>query len=275
MSSFPQLKIDDWEPTRQILQGYTQVLSNVRTALTPAQKYKEQSTLQTTATGLTTTPMSIGSDTVEMRLDFFGNLLILTTSRGEIWQKPLLNMTPAALYTATVELFAELETTLPVNNHLSDKSLKDYDVDAVEKYWKILAQIDAIFKQFRGKIRTEATPVVFVPNRFELMFHCLSGRLIPGTDANNPEKSDERLTFSFSTGDIDVSESYFCAIATPESAEILNIALPTDATWNSRGFQGIIMMYDTFRQANDPKTHLLNFLRTIQEETFAAMQSIR
>jgi hypothetical protein len=275
MSHFPQLKIDDWEPTREILQGYIQVLGQIRAALTPPQKYKEQFTLQTTATGLTTTPMPIGSDTVEMRLDFFGNLLILTTSRGEIWQKPLLNMTPAALYTATVELFAELETTLPVNNRFSDKESKNYDVDAVEKYWKILAQIDAIFKQFKGKVRTETTPVVFVPDRFELMFHCLSGRLIPGADANNPEKSDERLTFSFSTGNIDVSESHFCAIATPETTEILNIALPTDAEWNSRGFQGIVMMYDTFRQVNDPKAHLLNFLQSIQTETFTAMKSSR
>jgi hypothetical protein len=262
MSNFPQLKIDDWEPTRQILQAYTQVLGKIRATLTPPQKHKEHNTLQTTATGLTTTPMPIGDDTVEMRLDFFGNLLILTTSRGEIWQKPLLNIAPAELYTATVEIFAELGVALPTNNSLSIEKPKGYDVDAVEKYWKILAPIDTTFKQFKGEIDTETTSVVFVPDRFELSFQGMTGQL-----------SDGQLTLGFSTGDLDISESYFYLIATPESNKILEITLPADAKWNSRGFQGVIMMYDDFRQAVDPKAHLLNFFRTTQQEIFAVLSS--
>lgn len=259
MTHFPPLHLDDWESTRHHVQGYTQVLAKIRATLTPPQKYQEHTTLYTTATGLTTTPMPIGYDTVEMRLDFFGNLLILTTSRGEIWQKPLLNISPAELYTATVEIFAELGVTLNPNHHFNSTKPVDYQVESVEKFWQILAPIDSIFKQFAGEITTETTPVVFVPERFELVFHNLFG-------------INRQLTFSFSTGNLDVGESYFCVTATPQPEGFLDIVLPQWADWNSRGFQGAVMKYETFRQANDPKTQLLTFLRTIQQNTFALIK---
>lgn len=268
-SIFPPLEPEDWQSTRNIVQQYVDIVSKVRAALTPRQKHNWHSTLHTTAMGLTTTPIYGGIFTIEIRLDFIGNMLILTTSRGELWQKPLDQISPLALCQQTVEVFKDLGFELGIDcTSLSSTIPKDFSEEAIQRYWQAATQIDAVFKIFTGELSEETSAVQMWPQQFELGFTWFSGRRVPDVQELNPhlKMAYESIQFGFSTGDIHVPDPYFFANPDPVNQTFLDKAeLPEGAFWNSRGFQAIVLKYETVRQSPNPQQKLLDFLRQIQK----------
>ena len=82
-SIFPRLSLADWQPTRDTITGYAQVLGKVRRALAPPQKHWWHISLRVAATGLTTTPIAAGDSTFEMLLNFKRHELLIVTSQDE------------------------------------------------------------------------------------------------------------------------------------------------------------------------------------------------
>jgi len=270
MFKFPTLNLEDWRASRNALHPSAQFISKIRSVLTPKQQHRWHTTLQTTALGFTTTPMVANDIIFEMRLDLLANLLVLVTYRGDIWQKPLRGLSAAHLYTDGMEVLAELGIKPSIDSSLfSSQTTHTYDETAVHHYWQILLQIEAIFKQFVAPLEGKISPVQFWPQPFHLEVSWFSGRSLPQDSAENIE---ERINFGFSTGDEDIPEPYFYVMCDPLLPEMLNIPLPPDAFWNSRGFQGIIMRYALLTTSNNPSEKLLNFLLSIQHDIANIMQ---
>jgi hypothetical protein len=60
MSSWPELPYEAWEPTKQTLHRYTQIVGKVRMALVPPRNHWWHVTLYVTERGLSTGPMPYG-----------------------------------------------------------------------------------------------------------------------------------------------------------------------------------------------------------------------
>ena len=58
--AWPPLPYEDWEPTKQTLHRYTQIVGKVRKALTPSRNHRWHVTLYVSTRGLTTGPMPCG-----------------------------------------------------------------------------------------------------------------------------------------------------------------------------------------------------------------------
>jgi len=265
-NNFPPLSLSEWKPTLETLQSYAQVIGKVRRAMTPPHKHWFHVSLRVSATGLTTTAIPAGSKTYELTLDLSAHRLTANTSRGEQWQLPLRGQSSAAFCEETLAALANLGIQPDTDKSLfSDTNPGVYDREAVERYWQGLSQIDAIFKQFKGELRQETSPVQLWPHHIDLALLWFSGRLVPGQDPDNEEYADEQMNFGFSPGDEGIPNPYFYITAYPLPDGLTDTPLPEDAYWHTKGFTGAVMMYETLVGADDPAEKLLNFLQTVQK----------
>ncbi len=272
-NKFPALSLTDWQPTRDTIRGYAQVMGKIRRALTPRQKHWWHVSLRAATTGLTTTSIPSGSVTFEMLLDLTGHKLVISTSRGEQWQKPLRGQSVNTFCEESLAALNSFGIQPKIDRALfSDTTPGAYDTAAVERLWRTFSQIDALFRQFKGELRQETGPVQLWPHHFDLALLWFSGRLVPGQDPDNEEYADEQMNFGFVPGDEGISEPYFYITAYPTPDGLTSAPLPDDAAWRTESFTGAVMMYESLVTADDPGEKLLAFLRIAQQAGAALMR---
>ena len=272
-SIFPHLSLADWQPTRDTISGYAQVLGKVRRALAPPQKHWWHISLRVAATGLTTTPIAAGDSTFEMLLNFKRHELLIVTSQDERHAIPLQGQSVAAFGTETLDALAELGINPEVDHSLfADESAGAYDEAAVARFWQALTQIDAVLKEFKAGFRGESSPVQLWPHHFDLAVLWFSGCLVPGQDPDDPEYADEQMNFGFSTGDTHIADPYFYATAYPRPDSLIDQPLPAGAYWHTEAFTGAVMLYETLVTAARPKEKLLAYLRAAHQAGSSLMR---
>ena len=264
-SIFPPLPLDGWKETRDILHMYARVLGKIRQALTPPQKHWWHISLRAAAAGLTTTPIPAGNKTFEMLLDFTTHELCLSSSAGDWWDLSLPGHSTADFYDETLGALQTSDIEVQIDpSPFDDETPRTYDPAAVEAYWQALSQLDVLLKQFKGELRQETSPVQLWPHHFDLSLVWFSGRLVPGTDPNDPEYADEQMAFGFSTGDEGIPAPYFYITAYPWPESLSQMTLPAGATWQEEGWNGALLMYENVVRDDRPRDLLLDFWRTVQ-----------
>ncbi len=261
---FPALS--NWQPTLETLQSYAQFIGKVRRALTPRHKHWFHVSLRLAANGLTTTPVPAGNKTFEMILNLTTHRLLVTTSHGEQWAKPLTGQSANQFMSEGLAALNAMGIEPEIDRSLfKDTTPGSYNRTAVEKYWQALSQVDAIFKQFRGELRQETGPVQLWPHHIDLALLWFSGRLVPEQDPDNEEYADEQMNFGFTPGDSSIAEPYFYITAYPLPAGLTDLELPGEAIWLTEGFTGAILKYQSLVKAGNPAETLLTFLRAVQK----------
>jgi hypothetical protein len=142
----------------------------------------------------------------------------------------------------------------------------------VRSFWRTLAQIDAVLKEFRAGLRRESSPVQLWPHHFDLALNWFSGRLVPDQDPDDAEYADEQMNFGFSTGDEGIPEPYFYVTAYPVPAGWMEATLPDEAYWQAAGWTGAVLPYGAVSAAADGRRLLLSFLMKLQEAGAALMK---
>jgi len=264
-TTFPPLPLEEWQPTRDTIHRYSQVLGSVRRALTPPQKHWWHISLRAAAAGLTTTPVPAEEMSFDMLLDFTGHQLTISTSEGDWWDMSLQNLSPADFAEEAVNALRTLGVDVEIDQEpFANDSRRAYDMMAVEDYWQTLSQIDLLLKQFRGELREECSPVQVWPHHFDLSLVWFSGRLVPGVDPADAENADEQMAFGFSTGDEGIPAPYFYITAYPWPKGLTDTSLPDGASWRTEDWQGAVLMHERLLEEDDPKEMLLHFWRTVQ-----------
>ena len=265
-SIFPPLPLADWQPTRDTIAGYVQVVGRVRRAMTPPQKHWWHISLRAAAAGLTTTPIASGSQTFELLLDFTHHRLLLTTSRGQRRDFPLTGQSLHAFKKQTMAMLAGLEIYPEIDPDLfTEESAGSYEKTAVASFWQAFSQIDMALKEFRHSFRGESSPVQLWPHHFDISVNWFSGRLIPIRIPAIPDWSDEQMNFGFSTGDGSIPDPYFYVTAYPQPEGWTDTTLPAGASWQTEGWSGAVLPYELLAGSTDGKALLLNFLKTLQQ----------
>lgn len=263
----PILDLASWQPTRDTLQLYAKALGKIRRALTPPQKHWWHISLRLTATGLTTTPLLVEDQVVELQLDCLAHTVRVLTSRAAHFEQPLgRGESIAQGVDSLLQGLAQLGVVPTIDHTLfSAPTPLAYDPVLAEAYFQALVRIDGLFKQFQHSLRQETGPVQLWPHHFDLAMLWLSGRLVPGQDPDNAEYADEQMNFGFATGDLDLPEAYFYITAYPAPRGWGEEPLPAPARWHRLGWTGALLTYADWRQMPDPAAGLLNFWQTTQQ----------
>jgi len=263
------LTLNDWKGTRDTLQKYAQMVGAIRENSTKPYPHWWHISLLVTENGLTTTPLPVVKDstdkTFKVILDFQNHKLRIESNYRELKQISLTGQSLGALCDETCSLLTDIGVNPSVDkSKFMDGKQGKYNPEFVTKYWRALKEVNELLNKLRDELGGERSPVQLWPHHFDLSMSWFSGRLVPGKDPNDAESSKEQMMFGFSTGDDGMPDAYFYITAYPIPEGFPNFDLPEGARWNTSGFQGGVMMYDTFANSNNPGVTLLNYFKTFQ-----------
>jgi Family of unknown function (DUF5996) len=281
---WPELAYEAWRDTCATLQLWTQIVGKVRLTQTPWLNHSWHVALYVSSRGLTTSPIPYGSRAFEIEFDFVAHALAITLSDGATRRIPLRPRTVAEFHAALMSALDELDIPVRIKDYpceiagatrfSSDHTHGSYDRDYAERFWRVLVQVDRVFKQFRTGFIGKVSPVHFFWGSFDLAVTRFSGRRapaftgqVPGLDGAVMREaySHEVSSAGFWPGGngIDYPAFYSYAYPTPANFKSCRVE-PSGAEFNST-LGEYLLPYDKVRTAADPDAALLSFLQTTYE----------
>jgi Family of unknown function (DUF5996) len=280
---WPELDYRSWRDTAITLQLWTQIVGKVRLALAPWLNHGWQVPLYVTSRGLGTSPIPAGREILELEFDFIAHQLWVRTSLGAERALPLAPRCVCEFYRQLMSQLHELEIVVSIHempNEVADPirfSEDDrhcsYDAAAVHAFWRVLIQVDRIFKQFRTGFLGKASPVHFFWGSFDLAVTRFSGRTAPPHPGGVPALPDavareayshEVSSAGFWPGNDAFPTAAFYSYAYPEPPGFRDRAVTAGAYFDGK-LGEFILPYDIARAAADPDGLVLDFLSRTYE----------
>lgn len=277
--AWPALPFAEWKDTCATLHMWTQIVGKVRLARSPYMNHWWQVPLYVSARGLTTSPIPCPNGEFEIEFDFVEHVLRFETSRGETEVIELRPQSVADFYREVMDTLKSLDMEtkiwpMPVEipNPIRfdrDTMHASYNPEYANRFWRILASVDTIFKEFRGRFIGKASPVHFFWGSFDLAVTRFSGRPAPerpGADSITKEAySHEVSSVGWWPGGGDISSPMFYSYAAPEPAGFKESPARPAKAFYSAQLNEFLLSYDDVRAAADPRVALLDFCQSTYE----------
>jgi hypothetical protein len=277
-NGWPELPVARWEPTRDTVHMWTQIVGKIKLALLPMVNQWWQVTLFVNARGLTTELMPYGDGGVEMQFDFQRHVLDIATVNGDGAQVRLEPRSVADFYAEVFARLAELGIDVeiypvPVEVPVAipfaeDNEHASYDGDAMHDFWRSLVSAQRVFTDFRSRFTGKVSPVHFFWGGFDLAVTRFSGRDAPryvGAGAPNCAPFVMELAYNSEVSSAGywpgAGEGAFYSYAYPEPDGFKTSPVPDAARYDD-ALGEFVLPYDTVRTAADPDALLLSFLQS-------------
>lgn len=283
-SAWPALPLREWIATRDTLHLWLQVVGKVRLVQTPWINHAWHATLYVTSRGLTTSTIPHGRREFQIDLDFVDHRLAITASDGRRGGFDLRPQSVAVFYRALMDELARLD--LPVRivarpNELpdaipfaDDEVHKEYDADAVGRFWRILVHTQRVMREFRARFVGKCSPPHLFWGAMDLAVTRFSGRPAPPHPGGIPNLPDwitrdayshEVSSCGFWAGTPPIDYPAFYAYAYPEPPGFAEARVRPDAAFYSPDFREFILPYDEVRESATPDATLLEFFQSTYE----------
>jgi Family of unknown function (DUF5996) len=278
--SLPELRLEEWEGTKNTLHLWIQIVGKVRLASTSPRNHWWHAPLYVDVRGLTTRRMHAkGGASFEIRFDFIDHRLVIAANSGQVETLELADGLSVArfdeqLHKALSRLGIEVtirETPYGLSSATpfpADEEHAVYDRDAAERFWRILDWTDEIFEGFAGWYCGKTSPVHLFWHGLDLAVTRFSGRRAPASPnasvVTREAYSHEVISFGFWAGDDRVREASYYSYTAPEPPELRRQPLrPSEAFWAEEGRSpAALLPYEAVRTAANPRTALLAFLES-------------
>ena len=279
---WPSLPFEAWKDTCETLHMWTQIVGKVRLALSPPMNHWWQVPFYVTARGLTTSPIPVPGEQgriFEVQFDFIDHTLFILTSDGTTRALPLIPRSVAAFYQEFMASLHALGIVVTINTLPSevkhpircdqDEVHASYDSVYAHRFWRILVQVDKVFKEFRSPFLGKSSPVHFFWGSFDLAVSRFSGRRAPeraGADRITREAySHEVISCGFWPGDETFKAPAFYSYTVPEPPGLKAATLRPSSALYSPGMGEFLLRYDDVRSADAPEKVLQEFLQSTYE----------
>ena len=276
---WPPLPFSEWESTCDTLHMWTQIVGKTREALTPLENHWWNVTLYVTERGLRTGAIPFARETFDEEFDFIGHKLVIRTSRGE---ERYIALAPRAVADFYAEYMACLKSLgVEVKIHTvpdefddktrfeQDRHHASYDRECVERFHRILMNVDHLFHEFRSHFIGKCSPVQFFWGSFDLAVTRFSGRRAPlpqNADAITREAySHEVISCGFWPGDRRYKQPAFYSYTAPAPAGVDKEKIRPDAAYFDSRMGEFLLKYEDARAANSPEQAILDFCQSTYE----------
>jgi len=286
---WPELPYNAWKETLATLHMWTQIVGKVRLVQTPWINHSWHTTLYVNPRGLTTSAMAYGERTFAIDFDFLDHELRVSTCDNELRAVPLEPQPTALFYERLMAALTELDLDVKIHARpnevepaipfAEDRVHASYDADAVRRFWRVLLQVDRVFKEFRSRFLGKSSPSHFFWGSFDLAVSRFSGRPAPEHPGGYPNMpldvmreaySHEVISAGFWPGGELTPYPMFYAYAYPTPAGFGDAAVePASARWVG-DLGEFVLDYDDVRQSADPAAALMAFLQSTYEAGAAA-----
>jgi hypothetical protein len=276
---FPPLPLANWEPTKETLHLYLQIIGKIKLTLMPRRNHWWNITLYVTSRGLGTGPIPYKLITFEIDFDFITHQLLIKKSSGETRSFPIQDgLSVSAFYASVMQALNTLDIHVAIKAepfHLKSKipfaddhTHKTYNSGQVTKYWHALETIDQVMKEFSGCFYGKSSPVQLFWHHMDLAVTRYSGKSLPVRESASVVEKDssthEFISFGFWPGDENIQYPAFYAYAypSPDGIDLEQLA-PKQAHWiDSNGSSMALLNYEELRQLKKPREKLMDFLES-------------
>jgi hypothetical protein len=283
-SAWPSLPLDDWRPTYDTLQRWTQIVGKVRLVQSPWINHCWSATLYVTARGLTTGPIPHDSRTFQIDFDFVDHRLVVSSSTGDRSLIALAPQSVAEFHDRLMQQLAALD--LPVHIYGRPNELPDaipfaedqvhrtYDPEYAARFWAILAHALRVLSEFRARFIGKCSAVQFFWGAADLAVTRFSGRPAPQHPGGIPHLPDwvtrdayshEVSSAGFWPGGGPIAYPAFYSYAYPEPPGFSAATVRPAPAFYSSDLREFILPYDAVREASSPDDTLLTFLQSTYE----------
>jgi hypothetical protein len=211
-------------------------------------------------TGLTSGVVNAEID-FELELNLRDSLLSARTSEGAQLSEGL-NGQSAADFAQVIDDFlldSGIDSgNVPAGEPRSGDRFVGYSADHANSLGQVLTAVNVAMAEFRAGIKEETSPIQLWPHHFDLSMLWLPGEKIEGQDPDNEEYSDKQMNFGFTFGDEGTPEPYFYVTAYPLPDKFPSLKLPAGTEWQTEGFSGVVLLYETLIKSSDPHGYLLD-----------------
>lgn len=279
MSTFPDIPLEAWRPTKNTLHLYCQIVGKIRLAMHPRLNHWWHVPLYVSPRGLTTRRIPYSGGSFEIEFDLIDHRLVISTSTGDREDFALYDGLSVADFYASI--FANLKklgiepkirpipyeapSTTPFPEDTENAS---YDKEYVRRFHQTLVAVDDVLEEFRGRFLGKSTPVHMFWHSFDIALTRFSGKRVPVREGANRVESEayshEVISFGFWFGDDRVPAPAFYAYVAPEPAGLADEPLsPSSAQWaESNGAHLALLMLDDARDSVNPRATVLDFLES-------------
>ena len=279
---WPSLPWEDWQETCATLHMWSQIIGKIRLKLAPMVNHWWQVPLYVTPRGLSTSPMPFDSRIFQIDFNFLAHSLEIIADWSEPRFIELKGLSVADFYNRTMETLRSLGIeisiwTTPVEvvdrtPFEQDTQHAAYDPEFAERFWRVLIQVDRVFKKFRSRFIGKVSPVHFFWGAFDHAVTRFSGRRAPehpgvpsvGRYVMVEAYSHEVSSCGFWPG-AGLGEPAFYAYAYPEPEGFKEYPVQPRGAYYHKELGEFILPYDVVRTSPTPDETLLAFLQTTYE----------
>jgi hypothetical protein len=281
---WPELPYAAWRDTCATLQLWTQIVGKIRLSNTPWLNHSWHVALYVTARGLATSPIPCADRTFELLFDFNAQQLVIDVSDGTSRRIALKPRTVADFYNAVMAALGELGIPVRINDYpceiagatrfSEDRIHAAYDAGYAQRFWRVLVQVDRVFKHFRTGFLGKASPVHFFWGSFDLAVTRFCGRRAPAFSGKVPglspavmreAYSHEVSSAGFWPGGNGIDYAAFYSYAYPTPTRFKDYPVQPDGAFFSDSLGEFLLPYDEVRAAPDPDGALTSFLQSTYE----------
>jgi hypothetical protein len=152
-----------------------------------------------------------------------------------------------------------------------DDKHRSYDPEYANRFWRVLAQADRVFKQFRSGFCGKCSPVHFFWGSLDLAVTRFSGRQAPPHPGGIPHLPDaitreaysqEVSSLGFWPGADAMPQAIFYSYAYPEPKAFGEAKVKPDAAAYNSQLKEFVLPYDAVRKSTSPDAALLEFAQS-------------
>jgi hypothetical protein len=274
---WPELPYEAWKDSLDTLHMVSQIVGKVRLAVTPFEPQWANVPLYLTARGLTTTPMTWGSQIFQIDIDLIGHEVLVLTTRGELRRITLTTRPVAEFYRDFMSTLRSLGIEAQISPGPSevahpipfaeDTQHSAYDRAWVSRFFDVLSRVVVVFNEYRAPFRGKTSLVNFFWGSFDLALTRYSGRAVqPRADAGVIERKGgdaEVICSGFWPGNPTVPAPNFFGYAAPAPAGIEKERVrPSSAHWDP-AIREFLLPYEDVRRAASPRREILDFCESV------------
>jgi hypothetical protein len=160
---WPELPYEAWQPTRDTLHMYLQIVGKLRLALAPMEPQWGQVPLYVTARGLNTSPIPHPSGVFDVDVDLVEHVVSVRMVRGDVSRIRLEPRSVADFYRELMEALTDAGVRVTITETPSevpdpipfpvDTVHASYEPEWANRFWRALVSVDAVLKAHRARFR--------------------------------------------------------------------------------------------------------------------------
>lgn len=254
---FPKLSYENIRPTRDTVHSYARILGAIRAAMTPEQKDYWHISLRAGTQGFRTTPIpNADGATFELSLNLVSHNVGVTSSTGHSRSIALSGQSVSRFSEEVLSVLETIGIVVGIDlEKFSDDTELVYDPSIASEIFRSYSLVDSIFKQFKGTIKGETSPVQLWPHHMDIAF----------TFYPHNKQTMEQIAFGYLTGDSGIEEPYFYITVYPELGDTGKVNIIDGAYWHTEEWEGVVLTYSELIKEDNPSELLFEHLRITLE----------